>query len=51
VSGTTNTFPIWVWGIQKNALPAQVNVIGSIVFLSAVGLVALSTIRTGRVPR
>jgi spermidine/putrescine transport system permease protein len=51
VSGTTNTFPIWVWGIQKNALPAQVNVIGSIVFLSAVGLVALSTLRTGRVPR
>jgi spermidine/putrescine transport system permease protein len=51
VSGTTNTFPIWVWGIQKNALPAQVNVIGSIVFLSAVGLVAISTIRTGRVPR
>jgi len=51
VSGTTNTFPIWVWGIQKNALPAQVNVIGSIVFLSAVGLVAISTLRTGRVPR
>jgi len=26
-------------------------VIGSIVFLSAVGLVAVSTLRTGRVPR
>jgi spermidine/putrescine transport system permease protein len=51
VSGTTNTFPIWVWGIQKNALPAQVNVIGSIVFVSAVALVALSTLRTGKVPR
>jgi spermidine/putrescine transport system permease protein len=51
VSGTTNTFPIWVWGIQKNALPAQVNVIGSIVFLSAVALVAISTLRTGKVPR
>jgi spermidine/putrescine transport system permease protein len=51
VSGTTNTFPIWVWGIQKNARPAQVNVIGSIVFLSAVALVALSTLRTGKVPR
>jgi len=51
VSGTTNTFPIWVWGIQKNALPAQINVIGSVVFLSAVALVALSAIRTGRVPR
>ena len=51
VSGTQNTFPIWTYGIIRNALPAQINVIGSIVFLSAVGLVALSTLRTGRVPR
>ena len=51
VSGTTNTFPIWTYGIIRNALPAQINVIGSIVFLSAVGLVAVSTLRTGRVPR
>ena len=51
VSGTTNTFPIWVWGIQKNALPAQINVIGSIVFLSAVVLVVLSTLRSGRTIR
>ena len=41
VSGaTTNTFPIWVYGIQKNALPVQINVIGSIVFLGAVAFVA-----------
>jgi spermidine/putrescine transport system permease protein len=51
VSGTTNTFPIWVWGIQKNALPAQINVIGSIVFLSAVGLVVLTSLRSGRTIR
>ena len=51
VSGTTNTFPIWTYGIIRNALPAQINVIGSIVFLSAVALVAFSTLRTGRVPR
>jgi len=51
VSGTTNTFPIWVWGIQKNALPAQINVIGSIVFLSAVVLVVLTTLRSGRTIR
>ncbi len=43
VSGTTNTFPIWVWGVQKNALPVQINVIGSIIFLSAVGVVAMTT--------
>ena len=38
VSGTTNTFPIWIYGMIKNAMPVQVNVIGSIIFLVAVGL-------------
>jgi spermidine/putrescine transport system permease protein len=48
VSGTTNTFPIWTYGIIRNALPAQINVIGSIVFLSAVGFVAISNIIPAR---
>jgi spermidine/putrescine transport system permease protein len=51
VSGTTNTFPIWVWGVQKNALPAQINVIGSIVFLAAVGLVGIATLRGVKIRR
>ena len=51
VSGTTNTFPIWVYSIQRNALPVQINVIGSIIFLGAVGLVGLTTIRSGRAAR
>jgi spermidine/putrescine transport system permease protein len=51
VSGTTNTFPIWTYGIIRNALPAQINVIGSIVFLSAVAFVALTTLRSGRAAR
>jgi spermidine/putrescine transport system permease protein len=51
VSGTTNTFPIWVWGVQKNALPAQINVIGSIVFLTAVGLVGIATLRGAKIRR
>jgi spermidine/putrescine transport system permease protein len=51
VSGTTNTFPIWVYSIQRNALPVQINVIGSIIFLGAVGLVGLSTLRSGRAAR
>jgi spermidine/putrescine transport system permease protein len=51
VSGTINTFPIWVYTVQKNALPVQINVIGSIVFLSAVTFVALTTIRSGRAAR
>jgi spermidine/putrescine transport system permease protein len=44
VSGTTNTFPIWVYSIQKNALPPQINVVGSMIFLISVGLVLLTTI-------
>ena len=51
VSGTSNTFPIWVYGVIRNALPAQINVIGSIVFLSAVGFVAVTTLRSGRAVR
>jgi spermidine/putrescine transport system permease protein len=48
VSGTTNTFPIWVYGIQRNALPVQVNVIGSIIFLTAVAVVGLQTFVSAR---
>jgi spermidine/putrescine transport system permease protein len=51
VSGTTNTFPIWVYSIQRNALPVQINVVGSMVFLGAVGLVLLSSLRSGGIPR
>lgn len=51
VSGTTNTFPIWVYSIQKNALPVQINVIGSIIFLGAVSLVGITTLRSGRAIR
>jgi spermidine/putrescine transport system permease protein len=51
VSGTSNTFPIWVYGVIRNALPAQINVIGSIVFLAAVGFVAITTLRSGRAVR
>ena len=51
VSGTTNTFPIWTYGVIRNALPAQINVIGSIVFLTAVGFVAITTLRSGRAVR
>jgi spermidine/putrescine transport system permease protein len=51
VSGTTNTFPIWIYSIQRNALPVQINVIGSIIFLGAVGLVGLTSLRSGRSAR
>jgi spermidine/putrescine transport system permease protein len=51
VSGTSLTFPMWVYSVIRNALPAQINVIGSAIFLVAVGSVALATIIQGRAPR
>ena len=43
-SGTEQTFPIWVWASIRNNLPPQIHVIGTMVFLGAVGLVAISTV-------
>jgi spermidine/putrescine transport system permease protein len=48
-SGTATTFPIWVWASIKNNLPTQVHVIGTMVFVGAVGLVALNTFWERRV--
>ena len=42
-SGTEQTFPVWVWASIRNNLPPQIHVIGTMVFLVAVGLVAAST--------
>ena len=43
-SGTEQTFPIWVWASIRNNLPPQIHVIGTMVFVGAVALVAISTI-------
>jgi len=47
-SGLVNTFPVWVWGTIRNNLPPQVHVIGTAIFLIAVGGVALSVWLGGR---
>ena len=36
-SGTTITFPVFVWGAARVGVPPQVNVVGSMIFLAAVG--------------
>jgi len=38
VSGSETTFPLFVWGAARIAVPPQINVIGSAIFLVAVGL-------------
>jgi spermidine/putrescine transport system permease protein len=43
-SGSTQTFPIYIYGAQQRGIPVQVNVIGTIIFLSAVFLVVLTTL-------
>jgi spermidine/putrescine transport system permease protein len=43
-SGQTQTFPLYIYGAQQRGIPVQVNVIGTIIFLSAVLLVILTTI-------
>ncbi|MDX6511708.1 MAG: spermidine/putrescine transport system permease protein [Gaiellaceae bacterium] len=37
-AGATITFPLFVWGAARQAVPPQINVIGSLVFFVAVGL-------------
>ena len=38
-SGQTVTFPMYVWGAARQGIPPQVNVIGTLMFLVALGLV------------
>jgi spermidine/putrescine transport system permease protein len=47
-SGTSNTFPIWVWASIRNNLPPQIHVIGTAVFAAAIGLVVISTVLQAR---
>jgi spermidine/putrescine transport system permease protein len=50
-SGTSNTFPVWVWASIRNNLPPQIHVIGTSIFLFAIGLVVTSTVLQNRSAR
>ena len=43
-SGSEITFPVFVWGQAARGVPPQVNVIGSAIFLIAVGIMLVSVI-------
>jgi spermidine/putrescine transport system permease protein len=47
-SGQAETFPLYIYGSQQRGIPVQVNVIGTIIFVSAVGFVLLTTILSRR---
>jgi spermidine/putrescine transport system permease protein len=48
-AGQTQTFPLYIYGAQLRGIPVQVNVIGTIIFLSAIVLVVLTTVWQRRV--
>ena len=43
-AGQTQTFPLFIYGSQLRGIPVQVNVIGTTIFVVAVGLVLLTTL-------
>lgn len=45
-SGTTVTFPLFIWGAARVGVPPQVNVIGTCIFLIAVGIMAIFAVIT-----
>ncbi|MGN9808080.1 ABC transporter permease [Micromonospora sp. BQ11] len=50
-SGTTVTFPMYVWGAAQRGIPPQVNVIGTAMFVIALLLVLASSLRGRRASR
>jgi spermidine/putrescine transport system permease protein len=47
-SGNAQTFPMFIYAKNRVGVPVQVNVIGTIIFLVAVGAVLLTTVRGRR---
>lgn len=50
-SGTTVTFPMYVWGAAQRGIPREVNVVGTAVFLLAFVLVVIVQLRSRRKAR
>jgi spermidine/putrescine transport system permease protein len=50
VNGKTNTFPTWVFGVQKLGFPVQVNVWGTVLFTVGVVVAGIQLVRAGRSP-
>ena len=47
-SGQTVTFPMYVWGASQRALPMQVNVIGTMMFIIALAIVIIGEVGARR---
>ena len=42
--GTVVTFPLYIWGAARIGVPVQVNVIGTMIFLVAIGIMAVGVL-------
>ena len=47
-AGSTTTFPLFVWGAARVAVPPQINVIGSMIFFVAVGAMLVNVVVQSR---
>jgi spermidine/putrescine transport system permease protein len=45
-AGTTETFPLWIWGSTRVGLPPQVNVMGTLIFVGGVLIAVATSVRS-----
>jgi spermidine/putrescine transport system permease protein len=45
-AGTTVTFPLWIWGATRVGIPPQVNVMGTLIFMTGVLIAVVSSVRS-----
>jgi len=48
VSGSTQTFPLWIWSATRNGLPPQVDVLGTLIFTCGLIVVVTSAVLSRR---
>jgi spermidine/putrescine transport system permease protein len=48
VSGSTQTFPLWIWSATSNGLPPQVDVLGTLIFTCGLIVVVTSALLSRR---
>ena len=51
VSGSTQTFPLWIWSATRNGLPPQVDVLGTLIFAAGLVLVGVTALLSRRANR
>jgi len=47
-AGSTLTFPLWIWGSTRVGIPPQVNVMGTLIFLTGVLIAVVTSVRGRR---